>query len=208
MTNRLIVNAIASVVASVFAFGVWLSDDPKNFGWLRFYSAAVLLVTLLLMLWEHWVWRWPIIQRIPKIPRSVRGTWKGEIKSHWIDPSTGAPVSPKAIFLVVRQTASTVKVDIHTDESTSRSGIGSVQQVGGSWTLDYMYLNTPLLSVQDRSRIHHGSCSLQLAGLPTVRMAGQYWTDRDSKGELTFADHRVKLADDYRDAIDMFSDAK
>ena len=93
---------------------------------------------------------------------------------------------------------------MHTDESTSLSGVGDVNEVSGNWSLDYMYLNSPQLSVEHRSRIHHGSCSLALSGSPVERMKGRYWTDRDSKGELSFDKRNKALADDYLSATALF----
>lgn len=42
------------------------------------------------------------------------------------------------------------------------------------------------LSVQDRSRIRRGSACLSVHGNPVECLEGSCWTDRDSKGEMTF----------------------
>jgi hypothetical protein len=52
--------------------------------------------------------------------------------------------------------------------------------------------------------MHHGSTVLDIAGNPAQRLKGRYWTDRDSKGELTFTERSKKLADDYVGAMDLF----
>jgi hypothetical protein len=94
-----------------------------------------------------------------------------------------------------------------TDESESRSSLGRVSKGSAEVSLDYMYLNTPDNSIQDRSRIHHGSTSLKVSGKPATRLRGHYWTDRDSRGELNFTARNPKLADDYVTAEGIFETA-
>ena len=67
-----------------------------------------------------------------------------------------------------------------------------------------MYLNRPDSSVEHRSRMHHGSASLDITGAPATRLRGRYWTDRDSEGELDFRERNRMLADDYDEADALF----
>lgn len=140
------------------------------------------------------------------MPRSIRGTWKGTLTSFWIDPTTGAKPDPKPVYLVVRQTASRVIVKLLTNESRSSSAIASVSVVDDSCMLAYLYLNKPDMRVEHRSRIHHGSTVLDVSGKPPRSLKGRYWTDRDSKGELEFAEHRKKLADSFDEAAELFAE--
>ena len=47
------------------------------------------------------------------------------------------------------------------------------------------YENVPGVLVQDWSRIHHGALLLDVHGSPANRLKGWYWTDRDTKGEVS-----------------------
>lgn len=205
MVNRLTVQYVAAVVAAVFAVGIWLSGEVPKASWLRYYSLAVTLAMIGLLLWEHWIWRWRIVQRIPKVARSIRGTWQGTLTSQWIDPKSGVSPPPKTVYSVVRQTASTTKLMLVTNESTSKSSIGELTHSDGSWYFTYIYLNEPELSFEDRSRMHHGSASYTLVGSPVTRMGGRYWTDRNSRGEIQFTVRRRDLADDYESAKSLFT---
>lgn len=197
MSRRASTQVIAAVVVGVFAVGLWTSGTSVEASWLRYYSLAVLAAVGVLTAWDRWIWRLPILQRFDFIPSSVSGTWKGLLTSAWIDPTTAAAPAPKTVYLVVRQTFSTLSVMLLTDESRSRSTFGRLSKLEGISSLDYMYLNRPDSSVEHRSRMHHGSASLDVTGSPATRLRGRYWTDRDSKGELDF-DARVKsLADDF-----------
>jgi hypothetical protein len=203
--NRLAVQAVAGIVVAVFAGGIWISGDTVQPGWLRFFSAAVLAATWFLVLFERYLWRLPPVQKIPNVPRSLRGTWRGTLSSLWIDPATGRSPEPKTVYLVVRQTASTAQVKLLTNETTSQSTLASVSDVNGSASLDYLYLDRPKASVRHRSPIHHGSGSLSVSGRPATRLHGQYWTDRDSRGEVDFVERRQELADDFEAAQELFA---
>lgn len=200
----LMVRYVAIVVVSVFAVGMLASGDSLKWEWLRFFAIATLVGSGGLLLWEHLLWRLPLPQRIPKVPRCVRGTWMGQLESHWVNPESGAGIEPKPCYLAMRQSASTLTATLFTNESKSRSTSAVLMHDGGEWTLGYMYLNKPGMKVEHRSRMHHGSTILDIVGMPVLRMQGRYWTDRDSKGELTFTEHRKKIADDYQSARGLF----
>lgn len=205
MNRTLVVKVTAAVVIAIFAISSWVTSGKLDLVWLKYFSGAVLVATLLLTAYDLFLWRLPPIQRIPGVPRSVRGTWKGTITSMWVDSSTGARVDPIDAYLVVRQTSTTVTVRLLTQESTSSSTLARVAQPDGSPVLDYLYLNHPRATVRDRSPMHHGSVALEISGAPAHRLTGRYWTDRDSKGEMKFDARSTKLADDFDDAAALFA---
>ena len=210
MSRQIIIRVVVAIVAIVFSGGTWIQSGKLDIGWLRYFSAAVFLATLIISIWDLWLWRIPLVQRIPHAPRNICGTWKGELDSLWVDPSSGAKRDPKCAFLVVRQTASTISVRLLTDESQSTSSLASISLTDGTAVLEFMYLNRPKIHLEDRSRMHHGSTVLQVTGTPAERLEGRYWTDRDTRGSLFF-DRRVrKPAEDYLSAQDMHArdDAK
>jgi hypothetical protein len=185
--------------------GLWTSGTSVEASWLRYYSLAVLAAVGVLTAWERWIWRIPVLQRLEFVPSAAFGTWKGTLTSAWIDPATGSPLAPKPVYLVVRQTFSSVTVMLLTEESRSRLTLGRITRVDGVSSLDYMYLSRPDSSVEHRSRIHHGSTSLDVTGSPATRLRGRYWTDRDSKGELDFNERVKALADDFSVAEQLFA---
>lgn len=204
MKRTITIRVIVAVVVVVFVIGTWVQDGRPDLAALKFFSAAVLLSTVVFNLWDFWLWRLPLAQWIPGVPRSVRGTWKGTLTSFWVDPNTGKSPEPKTVYLVVQQTGSLVIVKLLTDESRSTSALANVSEVDGSFLLTYLYLNKPDMRVEHRSRIHHGSAVFDISGRPARRLKGRYWTDRDSKGELEFGERSKKLADDFAEAADFF----
>lgn len=205
MKRNIIIRVVAAVVIIVLATGTWLTSGKVDVGWLRYFSAAVLLATVILAVWDLWLWRTNLIQRIPGMPRCVRGTWQGTLTSFWIDPATGTFPPPKTVYLVVHQTATLVTVKLFTDESRSTSALAAVAAVDSAWTLAYLYLNRPEMRAEHRSRMHHGSTVFDVVGNPATRLTGRYWTDRDSKGQLEFTRRHHKLADDFPEAATHFA---
>jgi SMODS-associating 2TM, beta-strand rich effector domain len=204
MRCRLPTHIVATAVVVVFAVGIWSTGDEVNLGWLRFYSFAVLAATALLWLWDRVLWKVPAIQRLGSVPRDIGGTWKGTLESSWKDPESGLTLSPKSAYLVVRQTASNVSVILLTDESKSVSSLGFVSRGEGTASLDYIYFNRPGSKIQSRSRMHDGSASLAISGLPPTRLVGHDWADRDTQGELTFDERRKRAVEDFRAATELF----
>ncbi len=208
MNRAIIVKVTAAVVIGVFAVSSWGTSGKLNLVWLRYFSGAVLVSTLLLTVYDLWLWRLPPVQRIPSVPRSVRGTWQGTISSMYVDPATGKTIDPVEAYLIVRQTSTVVTIRLVTRESCSSSTLARVAQQDGVAVLDYLYLNRPRANVRSRSPMHHGSVALEISGTPAHRLAGRYWTDRDSKGELRFEKRRLKIVDDFDDAAALFRGAE
>jgi SMODS-associating 2TM, beta-strand rich effector domain len=201
MSKQVIIRVVAAIVVAVFSGGAWIQSGKLDIGWLRYFSAAVFIATIALTSWDLWVWRIPVIQRIPTVPRNIRGTWKGKLDSLWIDPNTGTKRDSKLAFLVVRQTSTTVSARLLTDESQSASSLAAVTISDGAVHLEFMYLNRPKIHLEDRSRMHHGSTALQITGNPAERLEGRYWTDRDTRGSLHFNRRVSKPVDDYLAAV-------
>lgn len=204
MKYRTIVQTTASLVVAVFAVGIWLGGDAVKLEWLRFFSGAVLLATFALNLGDRWLWHLHIPQRMTSVPRDIRGTWRGTLASLWEDPQTRQRPEPKTVYLVVRQTASTVSARLFSNELKSHSIFGKVQTLDGQARLDYVYVGEPDARVEHRSRMHRGSTSLDIMGLPAARIKGRYWTDRDSRGELDFTERHSALAESYEQAAALF----
>jgi hypothetical protein len=204
MNRRISTRIVAGVVVAVFGIGLWTTGTTVHLAWLRFYSIAVFVAVAVLTAWDHWLWRSRFLQRFEFVPPSIRGTWKGTLTSAWIDAATGKSPPPKYVYLVIRQTFLTVSVVFFTNESRSTSTLGRVTRAEGISSLAYMYFNRPDSSVEHRSRMHHGSASLDIIGAPATRLRGRYWTDRESKGDVDFTHRDGALAGDVSSAEALF----
>lgn len=210
MNRKILIRVSAFIVVGVLTAGIWIQSGEVDIAWIRYLSAGIFLATVLISVWDLWLWRIPLIQRIPRVPRNIRGTWKGDLQSLWVDPTTGSRPIAKCAYIAIRQTSSIISVRLFTDESQSQSSLADLTVDDGISALEYMYLNKPKIHLEDRSRMHHGSTVLQVTGNPAKRLEGRYWTDRDTRGSLQFQERVRKIADDYLDAQEIYDqdDAK
>ncbi len=206
MTNGLAIRITVAVVAAVFMIGSWAKTGDPLVSLLSLFSAAVFVVSFAFALWDKWFWKIPLVQRIPTVPRNICGTWRGTLDSMWVNPNTGESPSQKTVYVVVRQTASSVTVTLISDESKSKSSLSQVKHEDGEWLLHYIYSNEPHVAVRGRSPIHHGSGVLSLVGNPVAKISGSYWTDRDSKGFIELIGHTRRVATDFSEAEALFED--
>jgi hypothetical protein len=196
MSNRVQVQIIIAIAVVVWAVMLLVQGVTLKASYLQPYSFVVGVVILLLFLFERWLWRIPFVARLLRYP-VLRGTWRGQLQSNWTDTST----SPIDSFLVVRQTYSTISLRFMTKESSSRSLVDSLETPRDDVArLVSTYQNIPGLLIQDRSRIHHGALMLEVQGIPASRLVGSYWTDRDTKGEVSFVSRCRKLYTSFDEA--------
>lgn len=204
---NLLIRGTTATALIVLSVGTWVTSGQADFSGLRWFSVATFIGTILFSLWDRFIWKWPIAQRMTGVSKNVSGTWKGQFHSKWRSQD-GSSLDPRSAYLVVRQTATSVTVTLFTQESMSTSRIAKVSSLqSGITMLEYLFFNEPRLSAQPDSNSHYGAVALRIAGTPAVRLSGHYWTDRDSKGELFFESRVRELAEDYLDATKLFRTA-
>jgi hypothetical protein len=193
---------VAVGIAALVWAGLLLAEGIKpTLEWTRPYGAAVGAVIISFLIYDRFLWRKrPLGIRITNRP-VIHGTWLGRLRSTYVDPETGRMIDPNRVFLVVRQTYSTVTLALLSANSQSSSIVAALDQPArGQCVISSMYMNVPKLLLQDQSRIHRGSMIIEVHGSPPKRLEGFYWTDRDTKGEVEFWAHSPKLYSDFESA--------
>lgn len=208
MPSALLIRIIVLVASAVFVGATWVVTGRPDTDFLRYTSLAVMVVVGGFSLWEHWVWRFGLAQKIKRVPPNISGTWRCSLRSSYRDPLTNELVPERIIFLVIRQTFSTLRIDLLSSESDSESTLARLRQESSSWVVHYIYTNTPTYSVRERSEMHHGSGVLKVVGRPSIRLTGGYWTDRHTRGEITSIERARGHADDYEEAVRLLSTNK
>jgi len=197
--------ARAGLVALVaLAAVVWAADLIRH-GWSitgSFFSPISLVVTVLagvLVAFDQTAWSWPGVRSLAK-RKDLRGTWRGTIASNWARPETGTGIAPIEAYLVVRQTFSTLHLRLLTVEAQSMTLVATlVAETDGTCMVAAIYRGEPRLAVRDRSAIHHGGMLLRVDAAGRS-LAGSYWTDRRTHGELEFHFLSRELAGDFEGA--------
>jgi hypothetical protein len=151
-------------------------------------STVLGALVLLMGAFERWIWRWPILHPWFVSEPDLQGTWRGEVHSSWVDPATGERLSPIEAFLVIKQTFSTIRIRLLTQDSSSELLAGSlITNQEDAFLIVGTFLNVPRILVRDISPIHHGTIMLNVRGETNPTLEGGYWTDRLTRGELNFS---------------------
>ena len=160
---------------------------------------AVTVYAIVGIVFTKWLWRWKPLQGwLIKIP-DLQGTWRGELKSDWINPETGKGIDPIPMVLVIRQTFSSIKCTLMTKESSSYSTTADINIAANSEDLylTYNYTNRSKATIRDRSPIHDGAAILKIVAKPVSCLEGEYWTSRKTRGDMS-------LKFDTKDLIEKF----
>jgi len=199
--SRVFVQAIVLVVAGVYLV-TFLARGLPTAELFAPIGAASSAASLLVLAFDHFLWRLPRVGRRLSRRPDMRGTWRGSLASNWKDPQTGQRIDPDPeVYLVVRQTFWSVTANLITKESKSCSTTATIEDDGcGQYQFVAQYRNTPRASVRERSEVHHGSFKLDVGGEPVDRLEGYYWTDRNTMGELEFDRRSSKAVDSFTHA--------
>ena len=115
------------------------------------------------------------------------------IVSTYMDPATGITVGPISAYMEVRQTYTTLSMRLLTGESSSELPAATiVRAADGVSRVCGVYRNDPRLSARSRSPMHNGAISLEVQGNPPTALAGHYWTDRNTSGEIKLTNRKKK----------------
>lgn len=90
MFSRIQVQIVLALAVVAWAVMLFVEKVPLKAAYLRPYSVVVTVVVVGMVLFDRWLWR------IPPAPRYLRhpvlsGTWKGTLRSNWVDPETKTP---------------------------------------------------------------------------------------------------------------------
>jgi hypothetical protein len=179
---------------SVFVWGIvlYFNHETLTPSLLKPLSIVATVASFAAMAFEQWLWKLPGLNWLVKRP-VIEGTWKVEMRSDWVDPSTGGAIPPLEGYMVVRQTLSTLSMRLLTAESSSELvGTEIICSEDGLYCVCGVYRNEPRFGVRQRSSMHYGAVWLKVSDKPVSQLAGHYWTDRKTAGEIQLSDQRRK----------------
>lgn len=161
------------------------TQDLKSIDSIKVLENISTTISINIILWAFFVscaWKWKFFHSWLVQTPNLSGVWKGEIKTNWED----AKEEIIKIEIKIKQSFFHIQVKINTEESSSYSLSASfdIDKERGHQRLFYTYLNTPKSGVRNRSAIHYGSALLNFDGFNVEEMEGEYWTSRESSGEI------------------------
>jgi hypothetical protein len=181
------VQLIAFVI--IWVVVLFFSETSLKIGWeaIKKLPDVVTIYVLLVLAFTKWAWRLPIFKGWLVPFPDLQGTWKGILKSTWIDPNTSQKITDKNVTLVIKQTFSNISCVMYTDESDSFSNTAQINEDddSGIFRLSYNYTNRSKANVRDRSAIHDGATILKIIIEPEKSLEGEYWTSRKTTGDIS-----------------------
>ena len=185
---------------------VWLGSlalqgASVDLGWLKSVSGVVTVLSVALSIFDSWIWRLQLLHPWFVPQPNVCGTWKTELDSTWTDLETNQTLPTIEAYVVIRQRFSCVTARLMTKESESVSMSASLNKnTDGLWSFASVYRNTPRATLLDRSVQHLGAFNLDVRGEPPYKLDGQYWTNRNTRGEMRLLARNRHLFADFQSA--------
>ncbi|MCX6246178.1 MAG: hypothetical protein NTW10_00455 [Bacteroidetes bacterium] len=183
---RIFAFAILGLAFLVYVIIFLLTQNHDNIDFHEAINHISTTISINIIIWTifiTWAWKWKIFYPWLVPFPNLSGKWEGLIISNWKDKE----LDPIPTEITITQNFFNIQVKIKTKESRSYS-IGAsfdIDAERGFQQLIYTYLNTPKTGVRDRSEIHYGSTILHFDGFKVTKMEGEYWTDRETTGEVT-----------------------
>jgi hypothetical protein len=204
MLTRLHVSSFIGLTIAIWLLALWFQGMPVlSSDFIRPFSTVVGAIMLVVTAFNKYLWSWRIFRGWYVKRPDIRGTWKVELKSSWIDSETGKVIDPIYGYAVIRQSLTSLSLRLMTKESRSVLVAHSIDQQEDDdlFKLVGVYRNEPQIELQGvRSEIHHGSFALEIHGNPVYELQGHYWTDRGTKGSMKLSGKVEKLYDTFDQA--------
>jgi hypothetical protein len=203
--TRLHISLSLAIAVGVWGLVLWLQGTPLTWDHLAPFGTVVGALVAVAVAFEHLLWRIPWLHGwLVKRP-NLRGTWRVELRSDWVDPATGRGIAPITAFMGVEQSFSTLHMHLMTPESESWLIADAIRlsPTGTGYQIVGVYTNKPELHLRgDRSEMHYGAIALNTHG-PQHRpetVTGEYWTDRKTSGRMESSARAAEIFTRFTDA--------
>lgn len=182
---RVFAFAIIGLAFFVYAIIFLITQNLESIDFQKALSHISTTISINIIIWMvfiSWAWKLKIFYSWLVQTPNLSGTWKGKIKSNWNEGKTKSIPTE----IIIKQDFFNISVRIKTEESVSHSISSSfnIDKDSNVQQLFYSYLNTPKVGIRERSSIHYGSTLLNFDGFKVDKMTGEYWTSRETTGEI------------------------
>jgi hypothetical protein len=187
--------AIVLLAAGFWLLLAFVLHVPVDKTWLKALGGIASAVVLVLLAFDYLLWRWlpATITRRPVL----HGTWKATLEYRWPESE---PPKTKDAYVVIRQTYSTVSVEMLFDISDSHSTSAAIVERNGRRFLSFSYWSASRTTEREANPPHRGGAELGISLKPCRRLDGDYWTERKTVGRITTAGWSRHLFDDFESA--------
>lgn len=203
--TRLHITVFLGLAVAAWGVALWASGIPVVWKHLAPFGSVVGVLAAIAIAFDRTLWHLRCFHGWFVKRPDLRGTWRVQLQSDWIDPTTGSRVGPIVAFMGITQTLSTLQMHLMTAESESwliANRIGRSRN-GVGYQVAAVYTNKPGVHLRGvRSEMHHGALVLDTHGPPhrPTALAGEYWTDRKTSGRMELLDRMPEVFTRFADA--------
>jgi len=193
--NIVAFNTFYTIILSIIIaliFGKSLGDVSS---WLFVIPKVITVQLISILLFNKYFWKCKIFRKWLVAFPDMSGTWIGLLKSNYINPKTKKRVDPIPCMLVIKHKFKKININFYSGESISYSFSEELNFDSNRHLkrLSYSYTNEPSTLLDYRSTSHKGTTILNLVN--DNELIGYYYTDRTTKGEMSFNFHSKEFLD-------------
>lgn len=208
MPMRTQMSLVVALAVALWIAVLWFNGTEVQLAMLAPFGLTVSAVTAVAVFFEKVAWKWALINGLLVRRPPLAGTWRTELHSSYLDKD-GNPIR-KTVYVVIQQSLRTISVRMYTDKARSFSIAESIRssEVDDLFELAVVYQNVP--DIQHRQdigdgRIHFGALHLTDISQHPTSIAGPYWTDRNTNGQLTLIERKSSKISSYTEGVALFS---
>lgn len=197
-------------VILIISFGIfyalYLLTTPKPsdlIGFAKLIPKVISIDLVIFLIFQKWLWKLSIFKNWLVPFQNLNGTWKGFIHTNWINPETGKKPEPIPVILTIHQSFSKISCVMRTKEMVSHSYISDfiIEKESQINRLSYSYISNPNQTVRERSVVHNGTMLFDIIDSGVKKLSGQYWTERQTTGQVKLEFWKKKKLQDYPDEL-------
>lgn len=190
--SRLQISVFLGIAAIAWATVLLIQGRHLAFSDLAPFSTVVGVLALGALSMEKLLWRQPWLHGWFVHRPDLRGTWKVQLQSDWVNPETGVSIGTITCYMGVEETLSSLQMHLMTPESESWFVAHSIRPSPSEtgFQIVGVYTNKPHVHLRSAtSAMHLGAVIIDTHGGSSLRpetLTGEYWTDRKTLGRMTF----------------------
>lgn len=185
---------IGLLAAAMVALSALTGESIDEQG-LRWIGGAAGGITLLLLAFDRWIWRWPGVRWLSEVTGTpvLHGTWSGLLD--YTRDGEGNP-GQTPIYMAICQTYSAISVRCYFPQTNAQSWSLAAALISNEHRHDLRYVYQQMAPVPDRdaNRPTEGACELAVAGRPVATLSGSYYSERGGSGRINLPSYSPKLA--------------
>ena len=208
--ERLHIIACLAIAALAWWVVLLVQNTPVKLAHAAPFTVVVTVLGLLAFVFDRYLWRSQFLHGWFFKRPDLRGTWRVELQSSYIDPATKQSVPMIVCYMGIEQTLSDLKMHLMTPESESWSIASHIIQSpsGNGYQAICVYTNDPNIHLRDKgtSHTHKGTIIVDThgSGVRPDTLTAQYWTDRKTMGTMDFTKRVSPVFTRFGDADQQF----